>query len=57
MTNSTIQELIQLEFKIAEDGKHYKHTYYGDSRYLAALGESSSDNCNNVNITSIIIKI
>lgn len=48
------QELIQLGFKITEDGKHYKLTYYGDERYQTVVGKTPSDVRAGKNNASII---
>lgn len=37
------QELMNLGFEISEEGKHYKLTYHGDTRYVLALAKTPSD--------------
>ncbi len=43
MTGKVRQELKDLGFDITEDGKHYKMTYYGDSRYQVTFSKTPSD--------------
>ena len=38
------QELADLGFEITEEGKHYKLTYYNDSRYWTTVAKTPSDN-------------
>lgn len=42
-TASIRQELAELGFKITEEGKHYKLTYYGDPRYWITVAKTPSD--------------
>ena len=49
------QGLADIGFTITEDGKHYKLTYYGDSRYWTALSKTPSDTREGKNAASIII--
>ena len=58
MDKSTRQALSDWGFEINDDGKHYKMTYYGDSRYTEILGKTPSDGRGNLNsITDIIRKM
>lgn len=43
MTKPLRQELMDFGFEITEEGKHYKLTYHGDSRYSTALPKTPSD--------------
>lgn len=43
MNGSLRRYLEELGFVITEDGKHYRLTYYGDSRYHTTLSKTSSD--------------
>ena len=43
MTSVMRQELLSLGFEISEDGKHYKITYGGDSRYTVTAPKTPSD--------------
>lgn len=43
MSSRLRQELINLGFKITDDGKHYKLTYYEDGRYTLAMSKTPSD--------------
>ena len=43
MSAKTRQALMDLGFEIKEDGKHYKATYYGDSRYQVTYSKTPSD--------------
>ncbi len=54
--SSTIkQELIDMGFEfISDDGKHYKLTYNGDSRYLITLAKTPSDHRSGDNIIGTI---
>lgn len=50
------QQLVDLGFKITEDGKHYRLTYYGDGRYKTTISKSGSDWREGKNIASTILK-
>jgi ribonuclease BN (tRNA processing enzyme) len=43
MTGRIRQSLKELGFEITEEGKHYKVTYYGDSRYQTTYAKTPSD--------------
>lgn len=43
MTDPIRQELMNLGFTIRDKGKHYRLTYYGDSRYKTTVAKSASD--------------
>jgi len=49
-------ELQDLGFKISDDGKHYKLTYYGDGRYMTTLAKTPSDGRTGINTATTIIK-
>ena len=50
------QTLSELGFEVSDENKHYKLTYYGDSRYWTTLSKTPSDHREGKNITSTIIK-
>lgn len=50
------QQLVDLGFKITEDGKHYRLAYYGDGRYKTTISKSGSDWREGKNIASTILK-
>ncbi len=50
------QRLSELGFSINEDGKHYKLTYYGDSRYYTTISKTASDHREGRNIAATINK-
>lgn len=50
------QRLIDFGFKITEDGKHYRLTYYGDGRYKTTIAKSGSDWREGKNIAATILK-
>ena len=50
------QQLVDLGFKITEDGKHYRLAYYGDGRYKTTIAKSGSDWREGKNIASTILK-
>lgn len=56
LTGTLRQQLVNLGFKITEDGKHYRLTYYGDNRYKTTLSKSGSDHREGINIARIILK-
>lgn len=56
MSASMRSELQDFGFNITGDGKHYKLTYYGDSRYVATMAKSSSDSRAGNNLASEIDK-
>lgn len=43
MTSNIRTALIDAGFKITDDGKHYKLTYYDDERYVMSMSKTSSD--------------
>lgn len=55
MNKAVRQELMDLGFEIADDGKHYKLTYYGDRRYWTTLAKTPSEIRGNKNAASDII--
>lgn len=57
LTGAMRQELIGLGFEISDDGKHYKITYKGDSRYMVTIGKTPSDNRAGSNNAGMINKI
>lgn len=57
LTGAMRQELISLGFEISDDGKHYKITYKGDSRYMVTIGKTPSDNRAGSNNAGMINKI
>lgn len=56
MTGTLRQDLVDMGFIIAEEGKHYKLTYYGDGRYRITLSKTPSDHREGRNTASTIIK-
>ena len=50
------QELKDIGFEIAEDGKHYRLTYYGDDRYKTTIAKTGSDWREGKNIATTILK-
>ena len=56
LTGTLRQQLAELGFKITEDGKHYRLTYYGDNRYKTTLSKSGSDYREGMNIAATILK-
>ena len=56
LTGTLRQQLVELGFKIAEEGKHYRLTYYGDNRYKTTLSKSGSDHREGKNIALTILK-
>ena len=57
MPNTMRRELEEFGYTIASDGKHYKLTYYDDSRYVATMAKTSSDGRAGDNLASEIIKL
>lgn len=57
MSKKTRQALDDLGFKIAEEGKHYKITYYGDERYQTTYAKTPSDNRSGKNNAQQTIKM
>ena len=57
MTSRIQKELAELGFVISEDGKHYKLTYYGDSRYLFTLAKTPSDGRSGPNTGQKMLKM
>ncbi|RHP70425.1 hypothetical protein DXA59_05515 [Clostridium sp. OF03-18AA] len=56
LSASMRQQLYQLGFKITEDGKHYRLTYFGDERYKTTLSKSGSDWREGKNVAAEILK-
>lgn len=56
MTTSMRQKLQEMGFQISGDGKHYKLTYYDDSRYTVTMSKTGSDTRAGDNLSSQIIK-
>ena len=56
MSGAMKRTLQDMGFVITEEGKHYKFTYYGDSRYMATLAKTPSDNRAGMNIALEIIR-
>ena len=56
VSGSMKRTLQDLGFTISEEGKHYKLTYYGDSRYMITLAKTPSDGRSGLNIATTIIK-
>ena len=55
--NASLRSFLEgLGFVITEDGKHYRLTYYGDSRYHTTLSKSGSDHREGENISTQIIR-
>lgn len=54
MDAKTRSTLVGLGFSISEDGKHYKATFRGDSRYMFTLPKTSSDHRAGKNVASDI---
>lgn len=54
MDNSLMKELEDFGFRVEVDSRHYKLTYFGDSRYTATLSKTSSDGRSGNNLASII---
>ena len=50
------QQLVDLGFRITEDGKHYRLAYFGDGRYKTTIAKSGSDWREGKNIASVILK-
>ena len=55
LTSPLRQQLLELGFTITEEGKHYRLTYYGDSRYKTTIAKSGSDHREGRNIIQKII--
>lgn len=56
MPSSMKQSLQKFGFCISADGKHYKLSYYNDSRYTFIMAKSGSDGRGGSNLASEIIK-
>ena len=56
MSKNLRQELTELGFKITEDGKHYRLTYYGDERYKTTIAKTGSDWREGLNIAKTIMR-
>jgi len=50
------QELMNLGFEISEEGKHYKLTYHGDTRYVVALAKTPSDHKSGDNMVTDVAR-
>jgi len=57
MSSKLRQALKELGFEIAEDGKHYKITYYGDGRYQTIYAKTPSDFRSGKNDAQVTINI
>ena len=56
MSSTMRQELQKVGFEITEEGKHYRLTYYGDSRYKTTIAKTGSDWREGKNIAATILK-
>ena len=54
ITSVMRQELLSLGFEISEDGKHYKITYGGDSRYMITVPKTPSDHRSGSNCATVL---
>ena len=50
------QQLQELGLEVAEEGKHYRLTYFGDERYKTTVAKTGSDWREGKNIASTILK-
>ncbi|MFW0699132.1 hypothetical protein [Pantoea sp. R13S299] len=57
MDKSTSRQLMELGFELTEEGKHWKITYNGDSRYTYILAKTGSDYRGSLNAISDISNI
>ena len=56
MSNVMKQQLQELGLEVAEEGKHYRLTYFGDERYKTTVAKTGSDWREGKNIASTILK-
>ncbi len=56
MSSTTRQALLDFGFTITEEGKHYRLTYYGDTRYKTTLAKTGSDVREGMNSAQQIIR-
>lgn len=56
MSNVMRQQLQELGLDVAEEGKHYRLTYFGDERYKTTVAKSGSDWREGKNIAATILK-
>lgn len=56
MSSVMKQQLQELGLEVAEEGKHYRLTYFGDERYKTTIAKSGSDWREGKNIASTILK-
>lgn len=56
MSGTVKRSLQDMGFVITDEGKHYKLTYYGDSRYKTSLAKTPSDNRSGLNTAADIIR-
>lgn len=56
MSNVMKQQLQELGLEVAEEGKHYRLTYFGDERYKTTIAKTGSDWREGKNIAAAILK-
>lgn len=56
ISSSLRQLLSEMGFVIEEQGKHYKLTYFGDTRYWTTIAKTPSDNKSGTNVALTIIR-
>ena len=57
LNGSLKNELEALGIEITSDGKHYKWSYFGDSRYVITAAKTSSDARSGMNLSAIMEKL
>lgn len=57
LNGSLKSELEALGIEITGDGKHYKWSYFGDSRYVVTAAKTSSDGRSGMNLSAIMDKL
>lgn len=57
VTATMKQALKNMGFEISDEGKHYKLSYYGDSRYCTTIAKTPSDNKTGMNTALTITSI
>lgn len=57
LNGSLKSELEALGIEITSDGKHYKWSYFGDSRYVVTAAKTSSDGRSGMNLSAIMDKL
>lgn len=57
LTGSLKNELEALGIVISSDGKHYKWSYFGDSRYVVTAAKTSSDGRSGMNLYATMEKL